>query len=365
MSGESSGEKTEEPTQKKIDDSRKKGQVWKSQDLTGVAVFLAGLGAVKASWEYTEGEFRELFSFAFERLAHPVDLDAAILQLLGKATVSVMLLTIPVAFTAAIVGGLAQFLMVGPLFAKDALNPKLEKLNPIAGMKNLVGMKQVVEGIKSMLKLGLAGYVVYGVLRDEIALVLLSVRFGPHELMTILGELTFTMTMRIGLLFSAFAIFDVWWQRRVYYKDLKMTKDEVKREYKESEGDPHNKAKRKEFAMELLESAQMDAVKGADVIVTNPDHVAVALQYDRDKDGAPRVIARGVDHRAEAIKALARDHGVPLMRNVPLAHALLRVEVNQEIPEGLYDAVAEVLNFVYGLKTGVPSSTPPAPARLA
>src|SRR5690606_31579517 len=131
---ESSGEKTEEPTQKKIDDSRKKGQVGKSQDLTGVAVFLAGLGAVKASWDYTESEFRDLFAFAFERLSHPVDLDAAVLQLLGKATISVMLLTIPVAFTAAIVGGLVQFLMVGPLFAKEAMMPKLEKLNPIAGM---------------------------------------------------------------------------------------------------------------------------------------------------------------------------------------------------------------------------------------
>lgn len=357
---EQSGEKTEEPTQKKIDDSRKKGQVWKSKDLTGVAVFLAGLGAVKVSWDMTEGEFRELFAFAFDRLAHPGDLNAAVFQLLGKATISVMLLTIPVAFTAALVGGLVEFLQVGPLFSKEALMPKLEKLNAIEGMKNLLGKKQIVEGIKSMLKLGLAGYIVYGVLRDDIALVMLSVRFGPSELMQILADLTFTMTLRIGLLFTVFAIFDTWWQRRVYYKDLMMTKDEVKREYKESEGDPHNKAKRKEFAMELLEAAQMDAVKGADVIVTNPDHVAVALQYDRAKDGAPRVIARGIDSRAEAIKALAREYEVPLMRNVPLAHALLRVELNEEVPEQLYDAVAEVLNFVYGLK-----GSEPAPARVA
>ncbi len=214
----------------------------------------------------------------------------------------------------------------------------------------MVSKKQFVELIKSTLKISIAAYVVFGVLRDQLGLVLLSVRYGPSELMTVLGELVYLIVLRVGLLFLVFAIFDVWWQRKTYYEDLKMTKDEVKREYKESEGDPHNKMKRKEFAMELLESAEMDAVKGADVIVTNPDHVAVALRYDKEKDGAPRVLCRGIDTRAEGIKALARQHDVPLMRNVPLAHALLRVDVGEEIPEQLYDAVAEVLNFVYGLK---------------
>jgi flagellar biosynthetic protein FlhB len=153
-------------------------------------------------------------------------------------------------------------------------------------------------------------------------------------------------------LFVVFAVFDVWFQRRAYMKDLMMTKDEVKREYKESEGDPHHKAKRKEMHHEILEGAMMEAVKDADVVVTNPDHVAVALKYDQQNDGAPRVIAKGIDHKAMAIKALARDADVAMMRNVPLAHALLRVEVGEEIPEDLYDAVAEVLNFVYGLKGG-------------
>ena len=129
-----------------------------------------------------------------------------------------------------------------------------------------------------------------------------------------------------------------------------MTKDEVKREYKESEGDPHHKAKRKELHQEILESAQMEAVKGADVIVTNPEHYAIALKYDREQDGAPRVLAKGMDARAQAIKEMARSADVPELRNVPLAHALYKVEVNEEIPEALYDAVAEVLNFVYGLR---------------
>jgi flagellar biosynthetic protein FlhB len=135
-------------------------------------------------------------------------------------------------------------------------------------------------------------------------------------------------------------------------KNQMMSKDDVKKEYKESEGDPHHKAHRKQMHQEIMEGAQMEAVKRADVVVTNPDHVAVALKYDREKDAAPRVIAKGLEpeggeHQGERQSAA----DVPMLRNVPLAHALLRVDVNQEIPEELYDAVAEVLNFVYQLQT--------------
>ena len=168
--------------------------------------------------------------------------------------------------------------------------------------------------------------------------------------LTVLGELVFRVAVRVGLLYMLFSIFDLWFQRRSYMKDMMMSKDEVKREYKESEGDPHHKHKRKEMHMEILEGAQMEAVKGADVVVTNPTHLAIALRYDKEKDNAPRVIAKGMNLRAEAIKELAKQSNVSILRNVPLAHALHRLEVGHEIPEELYDAVAEVLNFVYGLK---------------
>jgi flagellar biosynthetic protein FlhB len=349
---ESSGEKTEEPTQKKIDDSRKQGQVWKSKDLTGVAVFLVGLGAVKVLWPTMEGSFRELFAFSFETLSHPDDLEGAIPQMLSMALTSMLLLSVPVAFGAALVGGLVEFLQVGPLFSHEALMPKLDKLNPVSGMKNLVSKKQFVELLKNLLKITVTGWVVWGAVRDALGMLLQTVRHDVEGMLIVMGELVTRVSIRVGLLLLVFGIFDVWWQRKSYYKDLMMTKEEVKKEYKESEGDPHHKAKRKELHQEILESAQMEAVKGADVVVTNPDHVAVALRYDREKDGAPRVLAKGIDARAEAIKALARDAEVPTLRNVPLAHALLRVDVNDEVPEALYDAVAEVLNFVYGLKSG-------------
>ena len=345
-----SGEKTEEPTQKKIDDSRRKGQVWKSRDLTGVAVFLVGLGALKATWDLVESRLMNLFQFGFDAVAHPQGLEIAIPTLLFDAVTTVMLLSLPVAAAGAILGALVDFLQVGPIFTMETLQFKLDKLNPIEGIKNMVSKKQIVEILKSTVKICVTGYVVFGVVRDAMPMVVGTIGHDIHTIFMVMGELVYRVAIRVGILFLVFSIFDVWWQHRVYYKDLMMTKEEVKKEYKESEGDPHHKAHRKQLHQEILESAQMEAVAGADVVVTNPDHVAVALKYDKEKDTAPRVIAKGIDLKAESIKALARKGDVSILRNVPLAHSLLRVDVGQEIPEELYDAVAEVLNFVYGLR---------------
>ncbi|GHG97849.1 type III secretion system export apparatus subunit SctU [Comamonas sp. JC664] len=354
MSDES-GEKTEEPSQKKLDDSRKKGQVWKSKDLSGVGVLLVGLAAVKFSWDMLETELTSLFMFSFDQLAHPESLAVATGQLLYLGLRAVLVVSLPVLAGCAIVGGLMEYLQVGTLFTMDPLMPKMEKLNPIQGMKNLFNKKAVVELLKNLIKITVTAYVVYGVVRDSMPLVVETVRQDTRSIMTIMGELVTRVATRVALMFVLFGVFDVWWQRKSFMKDMMMTKEEVKKEYKQSEGDPHHKAKRKEMHQEIMEGAQMEAVREADVIVTNPDHVAVALKYDREKDGAPRVLARGIDFKAERIKAIAREQDVPTLRNVPLAHALLRVEVGHEVPEELYDAVAEVLNFVYGLKSGQPA----------
>jgi flagellar biosynthetic protein FlhB len=344
------GEKTEEASQKKIDDSRKQGQVWKSRDFTGVAVFCTGMAIVKQIFPKLETKSSELFMFVIDSMAHPENLTNATRQAMLMGLTDLMLLTIPVAGGAAVVGALVEFLQVGSLFTVEPLVPKLDKLNVIAGLKNLVGKKQIIELLKSMFKIGVTGYVVYGVVRDAMAMVVATIRGDTQLTMLVMGELVYRVSVRVVMLLLLFAIFDIWWQRHSYMKDLMMSKDEVKREYKESEGDPHHKAKRKEMHQEILEGAQMEAVKKSDVVVTNPDHIAVALQYDQQSDGAPRVIAKGMGLRAEGIKALAKDSDVTILRNVPLAHALNRVEVGQEIPEELYDAVAEVLNFVYQLK---------------
>jgi flagellar biosynthesis protein FlhB len=347
---EQSGEKTEEPTDKKINDSRKRGQVWKSKDFSGVLMFVAGLGAVKVSWDMIETELAALFKYGFDKVAAPRALEQGIHAALLTGVTTLLLLSIPTVFTTAIIGGLADFLMVGPLFAKDSLTPKLEKLDPIQGLKNLFSKKQLIELPKSVLKMGITAYVVWGVVRDSSSMIVQTVQTSSEGMLAVMGELVFAIAVKISVVFTVFAVFDVWFQHYAYMKDLMMTKDEIKREYKESEGDPHHKAKRREMHMEILEGAQMSAVKKADAIVTNPDHVAIAVRYQAGQDSAPLVLAKGVDAQAEEIKAIARAAGITVVRNVPLARALLDVELGEEIPPSLYDAAAEVLNFVYALE---------------
>ena len=346
------GDKTEEPSQKKIDDARKQGNVWKSKDLSGVFALAVAMSVVGGTWGAFETRIKELFLFGVDHIAHPTDLALATKELLVLSLEALLLTCIPIAFSSAIAGGLMEFLQVGALMALEAVMPKFDKLNPINGLKNLIGKKQLIELVKSMLKLLVTGQVVYGVVHDAMRLVVATIHGDAAITMMVMGELVNRICKRVVMLFVGFAIFDVWWQHKSYMKDQMMSKDDVKKEYKESEGDPHNKAKRKEMQMEILEGAQMEAVKSADVVVTNPEHVAVALHYDRERDSAPRVVAKGLRFKAEKIRELARASEVPLLRNVPLAHALLRVEMNEEIPEELYDAVAEVLNFVSQLEEG-------------
>ncbi|MFN7131112.1 MAG: type III secretion system export apparatus subunit SctU [Myxococcales bacterium] len=342
-----SGEKTEEPTPKKLEDARRKGQVWKSRDLTGALVFFAGFFTMMLTFEVSLQKYSDIFHDAFRKLGQPVITNEDIHVTVFGGLTAVLLLTLPVVLAAAAVGALSDFLQVGPLLAGDPVTPKLEKLNPIEGLKNLVSKKQLVELLKSTFKLLLAGYLTYLVVKGELGLITQTARGTPQQIMAAAGHVIYLLATRVGFLFILFAIFDVWWQRKVFMKDQMMTKEEVKKEYKESEGDPHHKAKRKEMHQEILEHAQMEDVATADVVVTNPTHYAVALKYDRERDGAPRVIAKGLDARAAQIREIAGKHDVPMMRNVPLAHALYRVDVGEEIPEALYDAVAEVLNFVY------------------
>jgi len=349
MSQGEGGEKTEEPTDKKIRDVRKKGDVWKSQDLKSVLGFVVAMGVLKLMWPMWDERIKTMFSFVFDAIAQPEALAQAMKDALLMGLWTVLVLALPIAWACALVGALTDFLLVGPLFSPQVLAPKFEKLNPISGLKNLFSKQKLMELPKSLFKIGVTGFVVYLVIQDALRLIVLTVTQDAHVTLALLGELIFRLVVRVSLAYLAFAVFDVWFQRYSYFKKHKMSLQEVKREYKESMGDPHNKAKRKEMHQEILEEAQLAAVAGATMVITNPEHVAVALQYDSQKDSAPRVLCKGLDARAQDIKALARRHDIPMLRNVPLAHALFRVDVGQEIPEELYDAVAEVLNFVYGL----------------
>ncbi|MBI3179142.1 MAG: EscU/YscU/HrcU family type III secretion system export apparatus switch protein [Deltaproteobacteria bacterium] len=196
--------------------------------------------------------------------------------------------------------------------------------------------------------------------------------------MSVVGNILWDFCTKIGGVFVAIAAFDAFYQRKRYTKDNMMSKYDVKQEYKQSEGDPHHKAERKRFHQEILNSASPAAVKNADVVVRNPEHIAVALKYDKEKEGAaPKVVAKGERMWAEKILESARAYGIPVVRNVPLAQALNKLDVGEEVPEELYEAVAEVLNFVYGLsqeqerkkaaikgKRAEPAQAPAPPVKL-
>lgn len=354
---EQSGEKTEEATPKKLEDSRKQGQVWKSRDLTGALVFFTGYAAMTASVQSVYFQFNTLFSQAIEKIAHPGIPGEDAAAALYAGLFALLVLCLPVVAGAAVVGGLADFLQVGALFTGEPVIPKLDKLNPIAGLKNIFSKKTAVEALKNMAKVSLAGYLAWTVLRDHVGLVVNTVHTTPFGLAAVLGELVYRLVAKVGLLLVLTALFDVWWQHRTYMKDLMMTREEVKREYKESEGDPHHKSKRKELHQEILEHAAIENVQNADVVITNPTHVSVAISYDKGSDRAPKVMAKGVDAMAARIRQIAKAHDVPLVENVPLARALHKLELGAEIPEELFDAVAEVLNFVYAMSTS-PSVEP-------
>ena len=359
--GESSGEKTEEPTPKKLDDARKKGQVWKSRDLTSALVFFTGYAVMTVSMGALYERFHMLFTEAVAKIGHLGSASHDTHAALVGGMIAVMVFSFPVAIAAAVVGGLSDFLQVGPLFTGDPVTPKLEKLNPAEGLKNMVSKKTLVEAGKNILKISLAGWLAWTVLRSHVAEVVEMERTTPTGFTILLGDLVYQLVVKVGLLLVLTAIFDVWWQHRAYMKDQMMTRDEVKREYKESEGDPHNKSKRKELHQEILEHSAIENVQNADVVITNPTHLAVAISYDKQKDPAPRILAKGADAVAARIREIAKQHDVPMVRNVPLAHALHRLDLGDEIPEALYDAVAEVLNFVYDLS--VPSSPSAEPRR--
>ncbi|HZH03101.1 MAG TPA: type III secretion system export apparatus subunit SctU [Myxococcaceae bacterium] len=349
MAESDSGEKTEEPTHKKIEDARKQGQVWKSRDLTSVLVFMLGLGAFKMYWPYAQGELVKFFLSAIAVISQPTDMARTGFGLLYRGGVTMLVVSLPVLLACVAVGMISDFVQVGPLLSFKSTQPQLSRVNPMQGAKNLFSKKQLFELVKSNLKMIVALYMGYTAIRDSIRMVALTVRGDAEDVLVALGQLIYLVVVRIGLLFLLFAIVDVWFQRRAYMKSLMMTKEEIKREYKESEGDPHHKSHRKQMHQEIIEGAQMNAVKGADVVVTNPDHVAVALKY-RPGDEAPIILMKGLDAEAEAIKAAARTADISLVRNVPLARALAEFEVGQSVPAELYEAVAEVLAFVYGLQ---------------
>ncbi len=344
-----SGEKSEEPTPERLRKLRQEGNVPKSQDVVMAVSFLALFILIAALFGTMSKEVKDLVALSMAAAFSSHDVGVTVPRLLFAGLRTMILVSGPVLILAVVVGVGMNLAQVGFLFTTKPLTPDLNKLNPVNGFKNLFNGKKLVELLKTVLKFVVIVWLSWVALRDALRDIAYLVRADLPVGVQVVGSIIWSFTIKIAGAFLVIAAADYFYQRRRYLKDNMMSKYDVKQEYKQSEGDPHHKAERRRVHQEILSSAGAAAVKTADVVVRNPDHIAIALKYDEEKGTAPRVVAKGSRIWAEKILDAARRYGVPVVRNVPLAHALDELEVGDEIPEELYEAVAEVLNFVMSL----------------
>jgi flagellar biosynthetic protein FlhB len=347
---EDDSSKTEEPSSKKLGDAREKGQVIRSQDL-GNFILLGGSTAVLLIMVFSISRGLNDLMLRFVSFPHAISMDPGNLQrVLVDLTIDLaMILFLPFLFFI-IFAFLTGYLQFGLLFSTENLMPKLEKLNPIEGMKKMFSMRSVMELVKGVIKMVVVGAVALYVLWPLMDHTDLFVTLSIGDLLTAMYEESRKLIIAVIVVIGLVAAMDYAYQRFEFMKKMRMTKQELKDEFKDMEGDPLIKSKLRQLRAEKSRKRMMGNVPTATVVVTNPTHYAVALKYEQNM-GAPVVVAKGSDLVAKRIRELAQKNFVPIVENPPLARALYSlVEIDQEVPEEHYRAVAEVIGYVMRMK---------------
>jgi len=348
---ESFQEKTEEATPKRREDAREKGQVARSTELSSVAILATGLLALSALGSYLYDRLGIIMVNVLTNGVH-AELDA--INILGYmmgwgSDYAKTVAPIGLFLLVAALG--VNYVQVGVLFTGKPIMPKANRLSPLSGVKRIFSRRGLVELAKGLFKIGAVSYLTYLTIEEETDQLVAFMDMGINQILSISSEMILTLAFRITLLLLIMAILDYAFQRFDYEKNLRMTRQEVKEELKQQEGDPLIRQRVRSLQREMSKRQMMDDIASADVVVTNPTHIAVALRYDTETMPAPKVLAKGQRLIAQRIKDLAREAGVPLIENKPLARALFKaVRVGDEIPEELFKAVAQVLAFVFQLK---------------
>lgn len=344
-------ERTEEATPKRREEAREKGSVAKSREAPSAAILFASLIFFYFNSSGLLQKLMSLVSSIFRSVGQTAVTVDNIPHLLNGLIFDVFMILLPlfaVLFLASIVANVAQ---VGFLFSSTALQPQFSKINPLSGFKRLFSLNSFVELVKSILKMTIIALVAYSVVKKELKGFMHLSDQTAGEFLVYTGTIIFKILLTTGWALLVLALFDFLYQRWEYEKGLKMTKQEIKDEMKNSEGNPLIKSRIKRVQREMARRRMMAAVPKADVVITNPTHLAIAVAYDQEKDVAPRVVAKGADFVAEKIREIARKNDVPLVENKPLAQVLYKmVDVNGVIPENLYRSVAEVLAYIYNLR---------------
>jgi flagellar biosynthesis protein FlhB len=340
--------KTEKATPKKRGEARKKGQVARSMDANGAIVMLASVLALSAFGPKMYQSMAEATVGILDLVKNPDVVDR---KSIGTLFVEVgghcFAAAAPLVLVCALAGVAANLMQVGFKPSTKALTPDFKKLNPMAGLKNMFSPNSAVEGVKSTLKVAAVGAIVAIALFPRLDEMAGLVGMPAQAFLPVLATMVLQIAQRAALAYLAIAAADLFWQRHRFEKNLKMDKEEVKQEHKQTELPMEIKMAQRRRAMEMARARMMDAVPTADVVVTNPTHYSVALRYDSDKP-APVVVAKGTDHVALRIRRAAADHGVMVVPDPPLARTLYAsVDVGRQIPEEMFAAVAQLLAYVY------------------
>lgn len=350
MANDSSQDKTEQPTGKKLGDARKKGNVPQSKEVPSVLILSGGMGVLffGGSWMLDRliAIMRGIYQGAGVFQVAPENIHTMFWDLFTKSVVILIPLML-VVMTLGVVGNVAQF---GFLITGEKLTPNLAKLNPVSGIKKLFSLRSLVELLKSIIKLTIIGTVSYLVIRRYLDHIPGLMQLNVGGILSFIGQVSFRVCLYTCMVLFLMAILDFSYSKWQHHRDLKMTKQEVKDEHKQSEGDPAVKSRIRSVQREMARRRMMEAVPEATVVITNPTHLAIAIKYE-DGMHAPQVIAKGAGYVAQKIKAIAAENDVPQVENKPLARTMFKsTEIGDFIPAELYRAVAEILAYVYRLK---------------
>ena len=346
------GEKTEKATPKKRQDARKKGQVLKSQDVTAAVLLLLTFFFLLFFAPFMYDGVKGFLLQALNRnlLIETLNEDT-VMDMYVESLKEMAIITLPIMVVAMIAGIGANFFQFGLLFTTETLKIDLKKMDPIKGIKKIISVRAIVNLIKSLLKVTLIGTVTTVVILIYLEEVLSLSLHSPAQILATVAYLSAIMGIAASIMLVAIALFDYLYERFEYEKQLKMSKQDLKDEYKNSEGDPLIKSKIKQRQREMAMRRMMSEIPSADVVITNPTHYAIALKYDENEMDAPRVVAKGTDFVAQKIKMIAKENNVTMVENRPLARAMYdQVEIGQAVPEEFFKAVAEVLAYVYRIK---------------
>lgn len=353
------GEKTEDATDKKLRDAREEGKVSKSRELGFAFDLLVMFLVLKIFIGYVGTSFLEIFQYVYGNMADflkdngRILTSAAVSRILALMIGRMFLIVLPFFVFGFSITVLVTVMQVGWKVTTKPMQPKLSKFNPINGFKRILSKDSLFELVKSVAKIGLIAYVAYASIKGKANMIFILYELSLNEAVALIGDIIIDVGIKISIVYMFVGIVDFAYQKHKFKKEMKMTKQEIKDEYKNTEGDPQIKGRIRSKMQEASRRRMMQDVPKADVVITNPTHYAVALKYNEGVDVAPRVVAKGEQYLAQKIKEIAKENNVPLVENKPVARMLYHnIDLGELIPAELYQTVAEILASVYNAKHG-------------